>query len=823
MTIVNKLGGSCLRNVADFQKVHHILTKMPSILVVSATYGTTQQLLTCLNLACECKNDVALNASMDPVVKPREVGGKLNCQQVLDAIIEKHLHLNHELTQDKIIEQHLLQDKEDIQALLHSIAMLKSYSLEQKEWVLGYGEYWSSRILAAMLNAPFVDAGDIITVRTHESVAEVLWDETANRFQQQHVKAPLVIMPGFVARTELGHRTLLGFNGSDYSAAIIAKLINASDFYKWTDIDGIYTANPKLVQSAFPIKELSYQEAAELAYFGASVLHPQSVQPVVDANIPIHIRNYFKEEGEGTTVCAKPAKSDLIIKGLSSISDVAIINIEGLGLVGVCGFASRVFHALSKASISVILISQASSEHSICLVVKAIDGLSAVGVIKQELHYELQSHLVENISLITQCAVISAVGENMSGTPGVAARFFEMLFKANINILAIAQGSSERNISVVIQQEATSKALCVLHGGFYLSQKSVSIGLIGPGGVGSTLLEQIKLNAHRLKEELNVDLQIRGIMTSQSMVLSDKTNLNQDWQKCLQHKSVVKDLQGFIQHIASPEIPHALIIDCTSSAAIAHDYPKMIEYGCHLVTPNKKANSAEMRVYKKLKQTVKAYNRHYLYEATVCAGLPVIKTIQDLLVTGDEIKRIEGIVSGTLSYIFNQCAQGVSFADSVKQAYELGFTEPDPRDDLNGLDVARKFVCLARELNYELSLSDVSLLSMVPDAIKDLSIPDFLKELHNHQGPIEVTIKKLLASHKAVAYVGVIEKGQVSIALKGYPASHPFAHTTGTDNILLIQSVRYDKQPLIIQGPGAGRDVTAAGVFADLLKLVSML
>jgi aspartokinase/homoserine dehydrogenase 1 len=804
MTIVNKLGGSCLRTLDDYQRIGQIIPNERSILVVSASYGTTQALLDCLHCAA---------AKKEYKVK-------------LDEIIAVHKSYIKSLVADRSLSSSLLHDQEAITTLLQSIFILGSFSAQQMEWILGYGEYWSSKLIAAMLKVPWVDAGEIITVYQHEGSICIDWHETKQRLEKAlhglH-KVKTIVMPGFVARTRHGHRALLGFNGSDFTAAIIAKLIKASQFTKWTDIDGIYTADPKLVQSAFAIKELSYQEAAELAYFGASVLHPQSVLPAIEANIPILIKNYSKMGAAGTTICLKPEPSSLVVKGLSSITHVVLVNIEGTGFLGVCGMAGRLFHALSKENISVILISQASSEHSISITVHEDYGLRATEVMRSEFAFEIANKVIQNIELIENCAVVSAVGDGMSGTPGVAAKFFEMLYKANINILAIAQGSSERNISVVIKEAHRQKALRSLHGGFYLSNKTLSIGLIGPGGVGMELLRQIKKNRLKLKREFNIDLKIRGVMNSKLMLLHPKNIKPVDWEEEKKDLCVAANLSHFIAHIASPEMPHAAIIDCTTSAEIASLYPTMIENGCHLVTPNKKANSADSSFYKQLKEQVKNSQHYYLYEATVCAGLPVIRTIRDLIDTGDTIKRIEGIVSGTLSYIFHQCAQGFSFAESVQQAYELGYTEPDPRDDLNGLDVARKFVCLAREIGHEAALDDVKLLNMVPAELEHESVAEFLKKLPAYQQPIEKMIKKMLRGNASVAYVGIIEKETIRIELNGYPSSHPFSNTTGSDNILLIQSKRYDKQPLIIQGPGAGRDVTAAGVFADLLKLVSMI
>ncbi len=803
MTVVNKIGGSCLRSAGDYLKIKDIITSLPCILVVSASHGVTKRLLDCLQSAATGKEYT----------------------RKLDTLIKSHRMLCKKVIQGNDMQQSLIKDKEDILSLLHSVSLLGSFSEAQKNWLLGYGEYWSSKIIAGVLSAPWIDAGQIITVEQHEGLTSINWTVTKKLFQKalKNINAPILVMPGFVARDSQGLRALLGFNGSDFSAAIISKLVKAECLYKWTDIDGIYTADPKWVKSAFAIPDLSYQEASELAYFGASVLHPQSVQPAIETNIPIHIKNFFKMDKPGTIISSNPQKTDLIIKGLSSILHVVLINIEGTGLLGLCGAAGRLFQALSRGNISVILISQASSEHSISIVVKAESGLAAKKLIFHEFEFELAHAVIQNIDLIENCAIVSAISDKMSGVPGVSARFFQMLSKANVTILAIAQGSSERNISVVIKEEQTQKALRVLHGGFYLSNKTLSIGLIGPGGVGSELLSQIRKNRLRLKRELNVDLKVRGLMNSKKMLIPEQSIALKHWQDDFDKNATVKHVNDFAEHIASPEIPHAVIVDCTSSAEIANYYTEFIALGCHIVTPNKKANSSQLEDYKKLKESIKLHNRYYLYETTVCAGLPVLKTIQDLMATGDRIKRIEGIVSGTLSYIFHQCARGVSFADSVIRAYESGYTEPDPREDLNGLDVARKFVCLARELGYDVILDDVKLLNMVPDTLKEVSIEDFLKRLAEHQEPIARKINQLLVEHATIAYVGIIEEGKISIQLNAYPATHPFSNITGTDNILLIQSKRYDKQPLIIQGPGAGKNVTAAGIFADLLKLASML
>jgi len=803
MVVVNKLGGSCLRTIEDFRAISNIITETPCILVVSATADTTRILSECLQLACEGK----------------EYKNKIK------ELVDFHCELSKELARSQVIYERILSDQMDILTLLHSVGLVGACTSLQKDWLLGYGEYWSSTIIASMLNVPWIDAGQMITIDCHEGIVRVDWQETNQRFVKslEHHNAPIMVMPGFVARDTQGRRALLGSNGSDFSAAIIAKIFKAKYLCKWTDVDGIYSANPEFVKSAFAIEHLSYQEASDLAYFGASVLHPQSIQPLIEASIPIYIKNYFKIENQGTQISANPPDSSTLVKGFSSISNVSLIHIEGTGVVGVSALAEQVFRVLKKAGIPVLLISHSSSEFSLSFVVNDLFAKNAVSLLEYELEIELMQGLIQKVVCIDNCAVVSAIGDKMAGLPGVSGTFFSMLGTANINLKAFAQGSTERNISVVIDSEQTIKALRVLHGGFYLSNKTLSIGLIGPGGIGAELLNQIEANRMRLKEEFNIDLKIRGIMNSKSMLLNEHLAEGRDWKTEMENHLIPKNMNDFLDFIASPEIPHAVIIDCTSSEEITADYEAMLMHGCHIVTPSKKANSSETKRYNALKKCIKAHNRYYLYEATVCAGLPIIKTIQDLMITGDSIKRIEGIVSGTLSYIFHYCARGGAFADAVIEAYKLGYTESDPREDLNGLDVARKFVCLARELGYIVDLKDVSLLDLVPTALKDVSITEFLEQLPMHQDLMNENIRSLLKTNAVIAYVGMIEQGKITIQLNGYPATHVFANTQGTDNILLIQSHRYDKQPLIIQGPGAGKDVTAAGVFADLMKLVAML
>lgn len=801
---VHKFGGSCLKDADGYRRIGSIDFSGGCILVVSASYGTTKALRILLYAAAN----------------------RTDYSACLDTLIETQYALYQSLLGTQgLWQKQLSSDQQALTAMLECIVLLRSFSDLQRDWGLSYGEYWSSRLLAAMIGqeAQWLDAATIIHAERKDGLLHVGWEASMQQFNQvfSNYTHNVVIVPGFVAQNKAGQRITLGDNGTDFSAAIFAKLAGARGMHKWTDVDGIFSADPRLVHSAFAIEQLSYAEASELAYFGTAILHPQAAQPVIEENIPLYIKNFYAPENAGTRVGNLQAESQPSVKGLSSIAHLAMLTLEGTGMMGVSGVAARLFDSLSQANISVILISQASSEQSISVVVADDSAHDAKAVIEQHFALELQRRQIECVHLRVHCSVIAAVGDGMQGKKGFAASFFTTLANANINILAIAQGSSERNISVVVDSKDTTRALRSLHGGFYLSYQTLSVGLIGPGGVGQQLLEQIQQNLHTLRDRYQLDLRVRGIASSRQMLLSEKA-IDLDGFS-LRSLTRAFDLESFVTHIASPEIPHAVIIDCTASQDIAQKYAYFVSQNCHVITPNKKANSDDYPQYQRLMQQVEQRRCNYLYETTVCAGLPVIKTIKDLLATGDTIKKIEGIVSGTLAYIFNQCAKGHSFADSVLDAYEKGYTKPDPRDDLNGLDVARKFVCLGRELGFPIGLEEVRLLNLVPEGLEHLDVADFLQALDEHQADINVRIMGLLENNAAIAYVGVLENGEAHIQLKAYDAGHPFANSKGTDNILMIQSARYDAQPLIIQGPGAGADVTAAGVFADILQLAAMI
>lgn len=806
LTALHKFGGSSLANANCIQQVAKIVNDKEFGIVVSATKGTTTALHQLLELAKQ----------------------QQDYQTPLNALINQHLELSRSLlsaTDIPALQAVFERDHGHLLNILTTIKITRNYDQGLADIVVGYGEQWSAQILAKLLDATYIDASTVLVINNNGVSQTILWQESKRLLNQvlSGAKKRLVIT-GYIARTEAGNRTTLGRNSSDFSAAIFAKLLNVKSLTIWTDVEGIYSADPTRVRSAFPIEQLSYEEALELAYFGAVVIHPKTIAPVMSANIPIYIKNTFKPDLFGTAIVAKRPKTKHIIQGLTSISDISLINVEGAGMIGVSGIAARVFQALSEINISVVLISQASSEHSICFAIKTEQAQQAINVLKLEFHLEIEQQLIEKISSNDHCAIIAAVGDGMIGTPGIAGKLTYTLAQANVNIRAIAQGSSERNISLVVNEQDVNRALRSIHSGFYLSKKTIAVGLIGPGVVGGTLLNQIRDQLDQLRQTQQANLKVCAVMTSKKMLLADDELDLTQWQTLLEKTTQTADLEKFCQHILADDHPHSVIIDCTSSQEIASQYQKFIQLGLHIITPNKKANSGDYGFYQELKQLAQQKNRHYLYETTVCAGLPTVKTLQDIIDTGDKVYSIAGIVSGTLNYIFNELAAGKPFSEVIYAAKKLGYTEPDPRDDLSGMDVARKMVVLARETGIAAELSDVKIYNLIPEPLRECDYQQFMDELPNYDHDMQKLCEQSNRQQQQLAYVGSInESGQINVAINAYPRDHSFAKLSGTDNMLIFRTRRYDTQPLIIQGPGAGAEVTAAGVFADLLRLISAI
>jgi aspartokinase/homoserine dehydrogenase 1 len=632
-----------------------------------------------------------------------------------------------------------------------------------------------------------------------------------------------LIITGFIASDRRGVQTTLGRNGSDFSASIFGALLDSSEIHIWTDVDGVLSADPRRVPDATVIDSLSYNEAMELAYFGAKVIHPQTMAPAVGGSIPIWIRNTFAPEKAGSLICAQP-QSVLPVKGIASIEKIALINLEGAGMIGVPGTAHRLFGALREEGISVILISQGSSEHSICCAIPQNQADRAAAVVRSAFERELKEGQIQDVDVAPDLAILAVVGDGMAGTPGVAAKVFNALGSTSVNVRAIAQGASERNISVVVDGKQAERGLRAVHAGLYLSPHTISVGVIGPGTVGRVLLNQLASQSARLKSGARLDFRVRGIMTSKQMLLSDGGVALDRWKQQFDSDATAADFDKFLQHVQVDYLPHTVIIDCTASADIAKRYPEWLAAGIHIVTPNKKANSADLPFYRRLHEARRAGSAHYLYETTVGAGLPVVQTLRDLRETGDEITSVEGIFSGTLAYLFNTYDGRKSFSDIVRDARQRGYTEPDPRDDLSGMDVARKLIILGREMGLDLEMADVKVESLVPAGLEKGSIDDFMARLPQHDSSMNDRLETARSKGKVLRYVGrLTADGKATVGVVELDAKHAFANIALTDNVVRFATRRYCDNPLIVQGPGAGPEVTAGGVFADLLRLAAYL
>lgn len=612
---------------------------------------------------------------------------------------------------------------------------------------------------------------------------------------------------------------------SEVAASNLAVHFKLKDLTYWNSISLLRTADVNEVPSAFVISKLCYSEATELSFFGSHFIKPQALTIAIEENCEICIRCWNDFDDPGTKIISDNLDdNENTVKGFSVIHNISLINIEGAGLSGRIGFSSSLFKTMKLSGISVILYSQASSEYSICLAIPSNQGEKAVNAIKTRFANEIKSGIVHSIECTDNLAIIAAVGNNMAGRTGVSGQFFRSLGKAGVNVKAIAQGSSERNISAVIEGESSRRALRALHAAFFLSRQALSIGLIGPGNIGATLIDQISNQQDMLKDKFGLDIRIRAIASSKKMLLSQEGLDLENWKEEFDNNSVPCDLDVFANHVSADYFPHRAIIDCTSSSFIADKYIDWMKQGMHIVTPNKKAGTADYNRYLELFNTCLNTGRRFFYETTVGAGLPIIGTLKDLVQTGDNVRKIEGIVSGTLAWLFNNYDGTVPFSQLVKKAKEMGYTEPDPRDDLSGMDVGRKTVILARELGYKVEVADMEIESLVPNELSDLPINEFMDKLDQLDEPLLQKFNEAKKENKRLCYVGLVdENGICSVTLKGYPVDHPFSQASGTDNVICFTTDRYLTQPLVVKGPGAGREVTAGGVFSDILRLSAYL
>ena len=809
---VHKFGGTSL---ADPDRIEHVASLLdarepPLAVVVSAMSGVTDRLLDLAERAHT--DDEALSAHLQVLRNDQKA--------VVTDLLSGPTAASLTETLDR--------DVDDLADVLRATRLMGTAPSTTRDLVAGYGELWSARVLGGVLcdrglSAAVCDAREVLVI-THEELGPVVdWTDTRERFAKwraDHEDADVIVATGFIAVTPNGVPTTLGRNGSDHSAAIFASLLGAEALTIWTDTDGVMSADPRYVPDAQRLDSLSYEEAMELAYFGAGVIHPRTLAPAVEHEIPITIRNTFAPDRPGTRIHLDGDGAS-VVKGFSTIDDVALLNLEGSGMIGVPGIARRLFDALEAEGVSVILISQGSSEHSICFAVPQAQADVARATAEQAFYAELDRGQIQQVDVTPDCSILAVVGDRMAGTPGVAATFFGALGDASVNVRAIAQGSSERNISAVVDGDDARRALRAAHAGFYLSKRTLSIGVIGAGNVGAALLDQIHDQADRLRAEEDIDLRVRGIATSSKMLRAERSLELDTWRNDLADAPST-DLDAFVDHVQTEYHPHTVIVDCTASAVVAQRYQAWLERGIHVVTPNKKANTESWNAYRGLQAARRGPGPRYLYETTVGAGLPILQTLNSLTETGDQVHRIEGILSGTLSYLFNAFDGDRPFSAILRQAKEEGFTEPDPRDDLSGMDVARKVVILAREMGVPLELDQVAVDGLVPEPLRDGSIETFLERLPEHDADMTKILRDAQAENKVLRFVGSVTRdGDASVRLRRYPVDHAFARIRHTDNIVRFQTDRYDETPLIVQGPGAGPQVTAAGVFTDLLRLMS--
>lgn len=716
-------------------------------------------------------------------------------------------------------------------AYLHGVYLLGELTPKTMDNIVSFGERLSNIIISEALkhrkmDVEYLDARSII--RTDDSYGNARVDfSVTNRKIKEHFKkhkTPQVVT-GFIASTGDGETTTLGRGGSDYTASILGAALKVDAIEIWSDVDGILTADPGKVETAFPVKAVTYEEAMELSHFGAKVIYPPTMQPALEKKIKIVIKNTFNPAFKGTVILNREKSVPFNVKGISSISDITLLRITGSGMIGVPGISSRLFGSLARQKINVILITQGSSEHTICIAVLPQDGWKAKAAIEEEFKYEIRDNIINNVLVEENNSILAVVGEDFRNTPRIAGQTVQALGANGINILAIAQGSSELNISMVIRKRELKKALNVLHDALFTSvPKTEHLFLAGVGTVGKKFVELIKEEYESIQKNINIKLKIAGICNSKKMVLNEKGINLGNWKSQLDNSDTRLNMDKFFEKVTEFNLPNSVFIDCTGGDEWVPFYRKYLQSNVTVVTPNKIANSGPQKYYNELRTISKRNNVKFLYETNVCSAMPVISLIKDLIESGDEIIKIEGVLSGTLSYIFNSLKEGKKFSEVVKNAKENGFTEPDPRDDLNGLDVARKLLILARECGAQMELKDIKVENLIPKELRsEKSVNQFMKKLNKADEYFDKLKKQAAEKDKVLCYIAKYEKGKATVAVESIDKEHPFYGLTGNDNIVAITTKYHNTTPLTITGSGAGARLTASGVLTDILKISNQM
>jgi bifunctional aspartokinase / homoserine dehydrogenase 1 len=808
-----KFGGTSVGSIQSIQTLLNILKSGSvgdkPVVVLSAMSGVTNLLVSMAEDAAIGKDFTAGLAELErrhfDVVK-----SLLNIQNQNPAFTRLKINFNQ------------------LEELLQGVLALRELTPKTRDMVLSYGERCSTLMISKIAaqyfpEAIFVDASEIIKTDSAFGQAKVnmeLTEQLVRGFYQEN-SGKMLFVTGFIASNDAGQITTLGRGGSDYTAAIFGSALNASEIQIWTDVNGMMTADPRLVKKAFSLPELTYTEAMELSYFGAKVIYPPTMIPAFLKKIPIVIKNTFEPQFEGTVIRHDCKASNLPIKGISTINNISILNLEGSGMVGKSGFSGRLFSLLAREQINIILITQSSSEHSITFAVQPADAQRAKILIEQEFELELLANKLESPAIEGNLAVLAVVGENMKQTPGVSGKLFHALGRNGVNVRAIAQGSSEYNISVIISSHDLAKALNAVHDAFFVQlTKTLHAFCLGTGNIGKTLFKQLNAHSDFLQEHNGIQVKIAGISNTRKMVFNADGISLDTWEDDLNASTETADLKEFIQRMKSMNLPNCVFIDNTASPTPIAFYEEAFKSNISVVTCNKIGNSAAYSQYRNFHDTARRHGVDFFYETNVGAGLPIIRTLKDLMNSGDRVQRIEAILSGTISFIFNNFKGDANFHDVVKTAQEKGYTEPDPRDDLSGKDFMRKILILARDAGYAMEEADVEIENMLPQACLDAqSVDDFYAALKSEDAHFANMKNKAESEGKVLRYIGKLDNGKASITLQMVDENHPFFTLSGSDNIISFTTDRYKERPLVVKGPGAGAEVTAAGVFADLINV----